>query len=200
MVAMSKFHNGHGAALPMSAPGLAGTPCAYRGLFWALHCLDKAREALACIREGSGEFYPLDPTHDGNPAGLANKGLFVVAARELARAARFLAEACGELDFTTLATLRADTAPPPLPKNDRHYGCFGECLPVAESALDRGCGRDDLELDWLNRLDDRSAVACLSELVRACRVAAAALVESGYIDADREIVETAVSRLEGGCA
>jgi hypothetical protein len=56
--------------------------------------------------------------------------------------------------------------------------------------LDIGCGPD--------LVDDRSAAAWLTELVRACRLAATALVASGYIDADRDMVETAVARIAGG--
>jgi hypothetical protein len=186
---MASRHNGHGLTLPMAAPTLAGRRSAYRGLFWASYHLDRVREALACIREGSGEYYPLDPTYDGNPAGLANKGLFVVAARELAEAARGLAECCEELDFTTRATLRAQTAPPPMPKRDPSGCPNGACLPLAEKALDIGFGPD--------LVDDRSAVARLTALVRACRRAAAALVASGYVDEDREMVDTAVARLAG---
>jgi hypothetical protein len=44
-------------------------------------------------------------------------------------------------------------------------------------------------------LDDRSAAAWLTELVRGRRLDVAMLVASGYIDADCEIVETAVARL-----
>jgi hypothetical protein len=105
------------------------------------------------------------------------------------RAAEFLAEACGELDFTTLATLRAETAPPSVPKRDPRGCPNGACLSQAEKALDIGFGPD--------LVDDRSAAAWLTELVRACRLAAAALVASGYIDADCEMVDTAVARLAG---
>src|SRR5262249_50255631 len=176
---MANPHNGHGDGLPMSCPRMAGTRSAYRALHWAAIYLDKAWVALAYIREGSGEYYPLDALYNGNPAALADEGLFVVAARRLVDEVELLAEACEELDSATLATLRARTAPPPMPERDPRGCPNGACLVTAEKALDRGCGPDVV--------DDRSAAVWLTELVRACRLAAAALVASGYVDADRDI-------------
>jgi hypothetical protein len=186
---MVRPHNDHGEAPPMSCPHMAGTRGAYRALHWAAIYIDGMRVVLAYIRKESGEFYPLDVLYDGNPAALANEGLFVVAARRLVDAVELLAEACEELDFATLATLRAQTAPPPMPKRDPRGCPNGACLAQAEKALDIGFGPD--------LVDDRSAVAWLTKLVRACRLAAAALVASGYIDADCEMVDTAVARLAG---
>ena len=76
---------------------------------------------------------------------------------------------------------------PPLPEKDPHGWPNGSCLPTAEKALDLGRGPD--------LLDDRSGAAWMTELVRARRLDVALLVASGYIDADCEIVETAVARL-----
>jgi hypothetical protein len=190
---MVNRHNGHGAALPMSGPEWPGTPIPYRVVGWAAQQLDMAREALRTIRERTPEdFYPLDLLFGGCPEALVNEGLLVVVARRLTKAAEYLTEASAELDFVTLATLRAETAPPLLPKADPSGRHNGPCLAIAEKALDGGGGP--------GLLDDRAVPPWLRDLVRACRVAAAALVASGYIDADCEVVETAVSRLAGVCA
>jgi len=116
---MSKCHDGHAEVLPMSGPRRAGTPIAYRVLGWAEQHLREAHAALCIIREETPEgLYPRDLMHGGGRHALVNAGLLVVTAREFAKAADFLAEACAELPSHCFATLQAETAPPTILPTD----------------------------------------------------------------------------------
>jgi hypothetical protein len=79
-----------------------------------------------------------------------------------------------------------------MPQRDPRGCPNGACIATAEQALDLGCGPE--------LVDDRFAAAWLTELVRACRLAAALFAATGYIEADCKRLEIAVCRLAGGCA
>jgi hypothetical protein len=148
-------------------------------LFWAEQDLVEAHAALRLIREETPEeLYPLDLMHGGGRHALINAGLLVVTARELAKAADFLAEACAELDSHSFATLQAKTAPPTILPTEASDPGVRVLLPAAEHALDLPTSPC--------QLDDCSALSWLDLLVSALRLAATLLIASGWLDTSEQ--------------
>src|SRR5262245_12561816 len=171
--------HGHGETLPLSGPGWAGTPIAYRVLGWAEQHLREAHDALCIIREETPEgLYPRDLMHGGGRHALVNAGLLVVTAREVAKAAGFLAECSAELDSHSFATLQADTAPPTILPTEAPLAAVEVFLAAAEHALDLPTSP--------SQLDDPSALSWLDLLVRASRLAATLLIASGWLDTSEQ--------------
>jgi hypothetical protein len=183
-------HDGYSEAL-MAGLGWAGTPIPYRVLWWAEQELRMAHYSLCIIPGTTPEgLYPLDLTHGEGPWALVNEGLFVVTARELAKAAGFLAECCAELDSHCFATLQAETAPPTTPlKTEEPFPGDGIYIPAVEHALDLPSSPC--------KSDDRSALSWLNLLVRSCRLAATLLIASGWLDtSEQALVEGAMAPFE----
>jgi hypothetical protein len=182
--------HGHGETLPMSGPGWAGTPIAYRVLGWADQHLREAHDALCIIREETpAGLYPRDLLHGGGRHALVNAGLLVVTAREVAKAAALLAEACAELDSRSFATLQAETAPPTILQTEARLPAVEVFLAAAEHVL-------DLPTSPFPR-DDCSAPSWLDLRVGACRLAATLLIASGWLDtSEQSLVQGAMAPFE----